>query len=285
MRASTIASPATLASTATALGPVWCFSSEAASSTTWARPTGASAAPFTRENPVSVRVMARTRPMFDAMLARPFSSISGEPPRRDCRICTIEWIAASGLLTSWHTPATMKPSDARRVVCASAPAGASSTVMVAPAAHGLTTSRSWTAMPSTSRVTRHFAAQCQVAGERGMVLGESRCEAGARARGAGLHRSIRGQDLATRSHDDDRHRQLVEQRKAARRTVAGRWRERVRWTTLTLRVRGFALGAARRAHWATSRADTGTRSGRSSIGKHMIAAITLAAIAITHTPR
>ena len=62
--------------------------------------------------------MASTRAMFEPMEARPFSRVSGVTPRFDCRICSIEWIAARGLDTSWHTPATMKPSEARRCICA-----------------------------------------------------------------------------------------------------------------------------------------------------------------------
>ena len=91
--------------------------------------------------------------MLDEMLARPRSKISGEAPRFDCRICTIEWIAASGLLTSWQTPATMKPSDASRVVCGSAPGRSSSTVTMACAPDRRTASRSRTALPFVARTT------------------------------------------------------------------------------------------------------------------------------------
>jgi hypothetical protein len=58
--------------------------------------------------------------MFEAIEARPFSIVSGVTPRLDCRICTIEWTADSGFETSWQTPASMNPSEARRWVCASA---------------------------------------------------------------------------------------------------------------------------------------------------------------------
>ena len=54
--------------------------------------------------------------MLPAIEARPFSSVSGVTPRFDCRICSIEETAASGLDTSWHTAASMKPSEARRCV-------------------------------------------------------------------------------------------------------------------------------------------------------------------------
>ena len=38
----------------------------------------------------------------------------GVMPRFDCRICSIEDTAASGFDTSWHTDASMKPSEASR---------------------------------------------------------------------------------------------------------------------------------------------------------------------------
>ena len=62
--------------------------------------------------------MASTRAMLAEIEARPFSRVSGVTPRFDCRICSIDDTAARGLDTSWHTLASMKPSDASRWVCA-----------------------------------------------------------------------------------------------------------------------------------------------------------------------
>src|SRR3954468_23774902 len=81
--------------------------------------TGAAGSPPTREKSPSLRVMARTRAMLPLIDTRPLSSVSGLTPRFDCRICSMEWIAASGFDTSWQTPASMKPRAASRCVCAS----------------------------------------------------------------------------------------------------------------------------------------------------------------------
>ena len=75
-------------------------SSAAASSTAASMPTGTQRSPGTREKLESRRVIARTRERLAAMLARPFSSVSGVTPRLDWRIWTIEWIADSGFATS-----------------------------------------------------------------------------------------------------------------------------------------------------------------------------------------
>ena len=62
--------------------------------------------------------MASTRATLASIEARPFSMVSGVTPRLDCRICSMDDTAASGLETSWHTEASMKPSEASRWVCA-----------------------------------------------------------------------------------------------------------------------------------------------------------------------
>ncbi len=65
--------------------------------------------------------MSRMRLTLTAMLSSPLASSAGLGSFSERRICTIECSDVSGFVTSWQTPATMKPSAASRAVWISAP--------------------------------------------------------------------------------------------------------------------------------------------------------------------
>ena len=234
-------------------------------------PTGRIGSSLTREKSVSVRVIASTRAMFDEMLARPRSKISGEAPRFDCRICTIEWIAASGLLTSWQTPATMKPSEASRVVCAICAAQVvehrDDRVRAGPPhrepfADGAAVRRAHDVQLARRR---------EVAGEHGVIVGKPRGEASRRRRRAGLHRRIRRDDAGPGRR---RSRPRPGARPGSR--PAGSLGARYSLQALVATCCTRALPACRdRPPAAAARRSAGTST----------AATTLAAIAIIQTPK
>ena len=137
---------------------------------------------LTREKSVSVRVIPSTRAMLDEMLARPRSKISGEAPRFDCRICTIEWIAASGLLTSWQTPGDHEAErcETRRLrIRAGQVVEHRDDGVLAGAPH-----REPFADGSAVRRAHdvELARRREIAGEHGVIVGEARGEGSLRAR-------------------------------------------------------------------------------------------------------